>query len=160
MAVELIRPFEEELVERFGSIGKMVHPKTGERGWKGIWIRGHLLDVKTDYVYSMYLTWRDVFCLYAEGTGVRINPGTYQAFRTYFYLLKQLGLVRVYLKMSKKPGDRGLPKVHYEVVPERIDDPAWTRPFQTRYPATDWTIKSATEKRELREKYPRRRKRL
>jgi len=154
MVVELLRPFEREIIDRFKTIGKMADPVTGARGWKGLWIRGHLLDVHEDYVYNMWKRW-EAFCGIAYVLGAKIKAGTYQAFRTYFHLLKQLGLVRVYRRMPKEVGRRGRPVVLYELVPERINDPAWTRPFQTKYVKTDWTVKSREEKRALRRKYRR-----
>jgi len=151
---ELLQPFEREILERYAAMGKMAHPVTGVRGWKGLWIRGRLLEVGSTYVYGLYKSWR-TFCEQAEVLGVKIKPGNYQSFRTYFHLLKQLGLVREHLRIPKHPGEKGLPKVHYEAIIERIDDPAWTRPFQEKYPSTDWTRLPPEERRELREKYRR-----
>jgi len=151
----VLRPFETEIIEKFKtfSVPEARGGKATPR--KGVWIRGHLLDVKSGYVYSMFKSWR-LFCRLAEELmGVRIEAGTYQDFRTYFHLLKQLGLVRVYTEYIEK----GRRTVHYEAVPGRLRDPAWTRPFQTKYPETDWTIKTAKEKARLRKKYPRRRRR-
>jgi len=127
---------------------------TSERGWKGLWVRGQLLEVGSTYVYSLYKSWR-TFCEQAEALGVKIKPGDYQSFRTYFHLLKQLRLVNEHRRIL---GERGLPRVYYEVVMERIDDPAWSRPFQAKYPGTNWTRRTPEEKRELRRKYPRRRR--
>lgn len=136
---EILRPFELEIVDTYKRSGKM-------SPWKGMWIRGHLLDVKSTYVYSMYKSWR-MFCDIAiDLLEAKIKPGDYQSFRTYFHLLKQLGLVRRVFEYVEK----GRRRVIYEVVPEKIDDPAWGRPFQTKYPATDWTIKPMEEKRAIR----------
>jgi len=154
---EVLRPFEREILDRYETVGKMQHPVTGVRGWKGLWIRGRLLEEREDYVYLMFKAW-ETFCMSAKAFGVKIKPGTYQAFRTYFHLLKQMGLVRVSFVMPRKPGERGTDKVYYELVPERVDDPAWMRPFQTKYPATDWMRLPLEKRRELRRKYPRRRK--
>jgi len=110
------------------------------------------MDVGMDYVYHMFRRWRD-FCDSAAMLGVRIKAGSYQAFRTYFHLLSQLGLVR---RVGTAPSVRGRARVLYELVPERVDDPAWARPFQEKYVSADWTVKTPEEKRALRRRYPRR----
>ena len=185
---ELLRPFEREIIERFRFFGKQPDLLTGERGWKGVWIRGHLRDRRRDWVYAMWDYWR-MFTESAERLGAKIKPGTYQSFRTYLYTLKKLGLVRpvpevepgllakVMIALGKElyeelaeyvnkfaprrrpilpeyelePGPK--PVTWYQVVPEKIDDPAWMRPFQMLYPSTDWTKLSREEKRILRRKY-------
>ena len=138
-----LRDFELEIIDYYKRFGKGLP-------WKGLWIRGHLLDVKMMYVYSMYKSWR-MFCDVAAEFGAKIKPGDYQSFRTYFHLLKQLGLVRVYLEFVRE----GRRVVAYELVPEKIDDPGWRRPFQIKYPRTDWKAKTSREKHRLRKKYPR-----
>lgn len=132
-----LRQFELVIVDRYHTMGKAV-------GWKGYWIREHLERVSADYVYGMYKAWNN-FCTISE----IIKAGSYQAFRTYFYLLKSLGLVRV--KGTKK-GLRGFPRVYYELVPGKVLDPGWIRPFQLVYPSTDWTLKHPEEKRRLKKK--------
>jgi len=153
----VLRPFEREIIERYRDLGKGPNPVTGVKGWKGLWIRGHLQDVGNSYVYRMWKDWLS-FVKIASELGVEIKPGTYQSFRTYFHLLKQLGLVRVYWKAPKEK--RGFSKVYYELVPEKIDDPAWMRPFQTKYPSTDWSLLTFEQRRELKRKYRRRRVRV
>ena len=172
-----LRPFEQEIIERYSRIGK-------GRGWKGVWIRGHLQDVGSDWPYVMWGRWWS-FTLRAERAEVKIKPGTYQSFRTYIYTLKKLGLIRpvpalqpdllervmialgrdLYEELAKyvnrftiteilppkytiRPGRK--PYMAYEIVPERKGDPAWRRPFQEAYPSTDWTVKTGEEKRRLR----------
>jgi len=143
-------PWEIEILERFKTYGKQPDSLTGEKGWKGLWIKGYLEYWGTSYVYGMYKAWK-AFCKLAETYDIKIKPGTYQSFRTYFHLLKKLGLVTE--AHLRRPGERGTERVYYELVRERIDDPAWTRPFQELYPSADWTRLSKIEKKELREKY-------
>lgn len=164
---ELLRPFEREILERYGRIGKGM-------GWKGFWIREFLQKYPYSDVYSMFSAWK-LFCTTAEvHYGVKIKPGTYQAFRTYIGVLHKLGLikreyvpigylecpfchneVRVYPTMLKRKEPGRIRPVGYDVVPERKGDTAWMRPLQVAYPSTDWTLKTAKEKRALREKYRR-----
>ena len=151
-----IRPFEREILDRYGSYGKAPDMLTGRRGWKGIWIRGHLRDRRADYVYNMYRSWR-AFCNQALLAEVKIESGSYDAFRTYFYLLKRLGLVVFYTERGVKPGEPGSARRFYTLTPGLESDPGWERPFQSVYPKTDWTRLSHREKQERREKYSRQR---
>jgi len=147
-----IRPFEQEILDRYGSYGKAPDMFTRRRGWKGIWIRGHLRDRRADYVYSMFSRWK-IFCNNALLTEVKIKPGSYDAFRTYFYLLKRLGLVVFYTERGTQPGEPGSARRFYTLTLGLESDPSWERPFQSVYPETDWTRLSYKEKQERREKY-------
>jgi hypothetical protein len=149
-----IRPFEREILDRYGSHGKAPDMITRRRGWKGVWIRGHLRDRRADYVYNMFLSWK-AFCNQALLTEVKIKPGSYDAFRTYFYLLKRLGLVVFYAERRPQPGEPGSARRFYTLAPGLESDPGWERPFQSVYPETDWTRLSYSEKHERREKYKR-----
>lgn len=147
----ILEDFEREIVVSFKAFG------THRTSPKGEWIRGLLkAHPPGDYPYSMWKKWK-FFCEQAAKLEAEIRPGTYQTFRTYIHLLKQQGLIRYYAKGVETP--TGRTTNWYEIVPERQDDPAWRRPFQTKYPNTDWTIKTAREKARLRKKYPRRRRR-
>lgn len=183
-----LRPFEREIVERFTTFGKMMDPVRGVKGWKGVWIRGHLRDKRSDNVYGMWSSW-EVFVDKAESLGAAIKPGTYQNFCVYVYTLRRLGLIREVRKpdlilrvmtslgMSLyeefrahvnrlipdpaarlpeymvEPG-RKAPRF-YELVPRRVNDPAWMRPLQEAYPSTDWTKLSKREKTLRRLRYKR-----
>ena len=151
-----IRPFEREILDRYGSYGKAPDMFTGRKGWKGVWVRGHLRDLHQDYVYNMYRRWK-AFCDQALLTEVKIEPGSYDAFRTYFYLLKRLGLVVFYAERKVQPGEAGSARRFYTLAPGLESDPSWERPFQSVYPETDWTQLSYREKHERREKYKRQR---
>jgi len=111
------RDFELDIALRVQSMGAVV-PRTG------IWIRGHLLDVESDYVWHMYRTYRTF------ARQVPYNPGKYQTFRNYFFVCKALGLVEVdrkedsaYVYIKKSP------KVFYRLVEDKLDDEAWENPF-------------------------------
>lgn len=151
-----IRPFEREILNRYSSYGKAPDMFTRQKGWKGIWVRGHLRDRRADYVYNMFLSWK-TFCNQALLAEVEIKPGSYDAFRTYFYLLKRLGLVVFYAERRAQPGEPGSARRFYTLTSGLESDPRWERPFQSVYPETDWTQLSYREKQERREKYKRRR---
>jgi len=137
-----LRPFELKIIEEFRRMGYGIP-------LKGFWIREHLKLMRTDYPYNMFKKWQN-FCDIAAQAGVGIRVGTYQAFRTYFYLLTRLGLV---LKEKEILGKHGRKISLYRLNPARIMDLGWRRPFQILYPKTDWTIKTTVEKRSLRQKY-------
>lgn len=142
-----LEPFEKDIITRFASFGLYTASPKGE------WIRGYLkTHPPGDYPYSMWKKWK-FFCEQAERVEAKIHPGTYQTFRTYIHLLKQLGLIRCYARGVKTP--TGRLSSWYTIVPERQHDPAWRHPFQTKYPKTDWKTKTLAEKRELRRKYKR-----
>jgi hypothetical protein len=139
---QALRPFELKIIEDYRRMG---HGTCS----KGLWIREHLKLMLRDYPYSMYKKWR-AFCESAAEVGVSIKAGTYQAFRTYFYLLTRLRLV---LKERTLTGEKGRRVAMYRLNPERILDPRWLRPFQWLYPVTDWKRKTDAERRALRKKY-------
>jgi len=121
----VLRSFEVDILNRFKTWGLLRTSPKGE------WIRGHLLDVGEDYPYRM---WK-LYSKFCEVLGQ--DPGTYQNFKTYIYLLKRLGLI---YPVRREVTNRGFPKTFYAVVPSKELDPAWTRPLQTLYPKTDWKI--------------------
>lgn len=152
---EIVRPtiwatledFEKDILVRFKTFGLYTASPKGE------WIRGYLkAHPPGEYPYALWKGWK-VFCELAGELTVKIRSGDYQAFRTYIHLLKQLGLITYYAKDVPTPTGRR--SNWYTIVLERQDDPAWRRPFQTKYPKTDWTIKSPEEKERLRRKYKR-----
>lgn len=117
----MLRPFEREIVreirvrpERPGAGGRSVSRK-------GAWIRGHLQDVGRDYPYSMWKRWKS----FLEDAGLNIEAGKYQAFRTYIYVLRKLGLIR---RAGGSPSTFG--KKYYELNPEGINSPLWKNPFK------------------------------
>lgn len=151
-----LRPFENEILRRFSTYGTAPDMLTGRRGWKGIWIRGHLGDRRQDYPYGIYRRWVS-FCNQAKEAETVIKPGTYQSFRTYFYVLRRLGLVTLYTRRPKPSGEPGSGRHIYVLTPGTEADPRWESPLQELYPSTDWTRLSAKQKQERREKYKRRR---
>ena len=121
--VVLMRPFELEIVREIRTPPR--RPGAGGRSIprKGVWIRGHLQDVGSDYVYRMYKRWRSLL----EEAGLNIKAGTYQQFRTYIYVLKQLGLVE---RVGGSPSSRGFPKTYYALNPHKVNSPIWRNPFK------------------------------
>jgi len=55
---------------------------------------------------------------------------SYSSISRYFWMLAQIGLIRI--RRSVK-GQGRIPKTMYELVPERIDDPAWPHPQKVLY---------------------------
>jgi hypothetical protein len=131
-------PFEVGIMERFSRGGKFVASPKGE------WVRGYLLTFREDYPYSM---WRE----YTQFAGfLGINPGTYMSFKTYIWILKGLGLIRL---VRRERVVRGFRKSFYAITPGMENSPLWRSPMQTRYPSTDWKIKPYEIKRALRARY-------
>jgi len=117
----MLRPFEAEIITEI-----RVHPErlgTGGRSVsrKGVWIRGHLQDVGRDYPYRMWKRWKS----FLEDAGLKIQAGTYQAFRTYIYVLRRFGLIR---RAGGSPSTFG--KKYYEINPQKINSPLWKNPFK------------------------------
>jgi hypothetical protein len=95
---------------------------------------------------SVYDMWK-AYQRFASILGVR--PGTYTNFKTYVWILKQLGLVRV---VRRAPGSRGgFHKAYYAITPGMEFSPLWRRPVQALYRKTDWTIPE--QKTRYRAKY-------
>jgi len=78
-----MRDFEEEILTTYLAAGR----RTPRTGW---WIRGHLLDVGTDYVWRMwkcYLAFLDE----ARERGAKIRDISYRQFRIIFGSSKSWG---------------------------------------------------------------------
>jgi hypothetical protein len=138
MAAVKLRPFEEEIAADFRLSGKAASPK-------GRWIQGYLLTYGRGNPYSMWKAYQQ----FAAALG--INPGTYNSFKTYMWILtrKKLNLIRVVTKVRGK----GFGKTYYAIRRGMEDSPLWKHPMQVAYPKTDWKAKSLDEKRALRRRY-------
>jgi len=130
--------FEVRIIERFSRGGKFAASPKGE------WIRGYLLTFKEGYAYEMWKEYRQ-FAAY-----LGINPGTYISFKTYMWILKRLGLIRL---VRRERVVRGFRKSIYAITPGMENSPLWRSPMQTAYPSIDWKIKPDEVKRALRAKY-------
>jgi len=122
-----LRAFEFRILEEF----KTFSPAMGggkAKPRKGLWIRGHLLDVDSDYVYGMWMGWCR-FVDEAENYGAKIPKGTYGGFKTYIWLLKKLDLI---LKVGEEDGyKRGFFKrTYYTLNPAKVDSQFWENPFR------------------------------
>ena len=118
----MLRPFEIEIIREIRTPPRSVGAGGRSIPRKGVWIRGHLQDVGRDYVYGMYKRWRS----FPEGAGLNIKAGTYQQFRTYIYVLKQLGLVE---RVGGSPS-RGFAKTYYALNPDKVNSVIWRNPFK------------------------------
>ena len=120
----LIRPFEVEILREIRTHPR--RPGAGGRSMprKGVWIRGHLQDVDRDYPYSMYKRWKS----FMERSGLNIEAGTYQQFRTYISVLRRLGLIE---KAGGSPSSRGnFPRNYYSLIPDKISSLIMVKPLQ------------------------------
>jgi len=130
--VVALRPFEEEIIDRF----KTFDPTIGggkSRPRKGIWIKQHLLDVDEDFIYSMW----ERFGKFVDLALIReahIELGTYTAFRTYIYLLKKNGLIIPTKRERAKTTRREFFRQYYRVNPRLVEDPRWLNPYKP-YPS-------------------------
>lgn len=126
----VLRPFEKDIIKNF----KTFSPTEGggrSRSRKGVWIRGHLLDVGKDYVYGMWKTWKK-FTEAARHEHAKIDGGSYSAFKTYIWLLKKLGLITL---VDVSPGKGYYFKRHYyAVVPGKVKSKIWLNPYK-QYPS-------------------------
>jgi hypothetical protein len=133
-----LRPFEADIAARFKTWGKR------EASPKGEWIRGYLLTYGEGFSYEMWKEYTQFALL------LGINPGTYTSFKTYIWILKKLGLVRV---VRRERGVKGFRKAFYAITPGMENSPLWRSPMQVAYPTTDWKIKPDEIKRILRARY-------
>lgn len=128
-----LRPFESEIIENFKTFS-ITAGGGKSRPRKGVWIKGHLLDIggDGDFVYSMWQKWAD-FVLVAHGMDAKLEVGTYTSFRTYVYLLKKYGLVIPGKRERAKTTTVRFQRQYYKVNPMRLEDPLWRNPY-SRYP--------------------------
>jgi len=124
-----MRRFELDIALRYRAAAKIRASPKGE------WIRNHLLEVGEDYPYRMWKRFRAFAEEAKEELGVKIRTGTYQSFMRYIRLLKDLNLI---IPIRRTPSQRPAlkPRVIYTINPEKIEDPAWTHPYQALYPTT------------------------
>jgi hypothetical protein len=126
-----LRDFELNIVKEF----KTFTVKEGggkSRPRKGVWIRGHLVDVGEDYVYGMFKRWLE-FCKAALlEFHAELEPGDYTAFKTYMYLLRKYGLVLP--TRTERGKSTVILRIYYKVNRARLRDPMWLNPF-AEYPS-------------------------
>ena len=130
--IDFFRPFEEEIVEKFkapkqfgvGGIGGRSAPR------KGPWIRGYLETVEEDYLLNIFYKWKDFTTRANTFKETKLEPGTYQEFKTFFWLLEKHGLVKF---TRQEPAlKRGyIPKHFYKLVDQQKDNPLWLNPHST-----------------------------
>ena len=120
----MLRSFEKEIIERIRSSPRYTKGIGGRSvSRKGLWIKGHLRDAKKDYVHSMFMKWKS----FVNETGLEMNPGTYEQFRTYIYLLKQSQLIETTIgKRGNKPFERS----YYIINHDMLTSPLWLNPFK------------------------------
>jgi len=127
MEVAALRGFEEEIISRYKTFDPLVGGgKSIPR--KGTWIRGHLLDVGEDFIYSMWERW-GIFTKAAVLREASIEPGDYGSFRTYIYLLKRYGLIIPTKRERAKTTSRLFFRQYYRVDLRRVEDPRWLNPY-------------------------------
>lgn len=124
MEEEVLRPFELMIIRRFKSFSPEGGGQAAPR--KGVWIRSHLMEVREDYVYSMWKRWQH-FVKQAWERGARIKPGDYTTFKTYIWLLTRLKLITPTRRRRGKS-----PKIlrqYYTYNSPMLKDPAWENPL-------------------------------
>ena len=117
----MLRPFEANIVRQIRTPPETPGPGGCSVSRKGVWIRGHLQDVGRDYPYNMWKQWRS----FLEEAGLKIKAGKYQAFRTYIYVLRRLGLIR---KAGGSPAT--FTKKYYALNPQMVNSSMWRSPFK------------------------------
>ena len=83
----------------------------------GLFIRDYLLEHGPSSAYDLWRAWAEV----RKRAGYKVP--SYQSFYWNFvWRLKKMGLIK---EVGRVKGRGRLPKVLLDVVPERIEDPAW-----------------------------------
>jgi len=116
-----LQPWEEDILKDFKSFAKETHFGGRATPRKGRWIRGYLLmrirqgHIDGDYLLNIHRGWR-TFCAKARALkGINLgNPGSYQVFKEYFWLLEKAGLVLP--RRQEKASRGGILLRHYYVV--------------------------------------------
>lgn len=139
MEVAPLRDFEEEIISRFKTFDPLVGGGKSQPR-KGSWVKGHLLDVGEDYIYSMWQRW-GLFVRRAVEMDAHIEVGTYTALRTYIFLLKRYGLIIPTKRERAKTTSRLFFRQYYRVDLRRLEDPRWLNPYKP-YPSwMKWKLK-------------------
>lgn len=131
------RPWEEEILKDFKSFALITHHGGRATPRKGRWIKGYLLQlerggrVEGDYLYNIHREWKK-FCTKAKALRKLDfgNPGTYQNFKTYFWILEKSRLV----ERSKRPDEKAsrggtLPRHYYITVRRNQGSALWLNPY-------------------------------
>jgi len=116
-----VRRFEEEILLLYLTAGR----RTPRTGW---WVRGHLLDVGTDYQWRMwkrYLSFLDE----ARERGAKIEDISYRQFRIYLWFLKKLGLITVVERRRDPDQQKGADRAYITITPDTEDHPGWINPI-------------------------------
>jgi len=122
-----LRDFEERIIDNF----KTFDPTIGggkSRSRKGLWVKGHLLDVGEDFIYAMWQRW-DAFVIRAHEMEAHIESSSYAAFRTYIFLLKRYGLIIPTKRERAKSTSRLFFRQYYRVNIRLLEDPRWLNPY-------------------------------
>jgi len=118
-----VRKFEEEILLTYLTAGR----RTPRTGW---WVRGHLLDVGTDYIWRMWKRYLS-FIRECQERGAKIREISYRQFRIYLYFLKKLGLITVIERRRDPDQRKGADRAYIAITPGMEDHPAWLNPIAT-----------------------------
>jgi len=83
----------------------------------GLFIRDYLLEHGPASSYEIWKAWAEV-----RRKAGREAPSYYSFWQNYIFRLKKMGLIR---EVGRVKGKGRFPRVLLDVVPERIEDPAW-----------------------------------
>jgi len=125
-----LRPFEKEIINSY----KVFNPVKGTGGKatsrKGVWIRGHLLAQREDYIYGMWDRWLR-FTRIADVMEAKIEPGNYATFRYYVWRLKRHGLLTpTVTRAGRKAPLPEFWRQYYAVNPAMLNSPLWLNPWR------------------------------
>jgi len=88
----------------------------------GLFIRDYLMQKGEAYPYEIFRAYRE------EQKKHGWKKSSYHSFWRYFYILRELGLIRRSGKTKKGKYENTLEQVYYRAVKRRINSPLWKTP--------------------------------
>lgn len=130
-----MKTYEEEIIKKWRSTPQSPMFAYSAVSPKAAWIRGYLLERGEGYQEQMWRSWQS-FIKGAHEKGAHIRVGSERSFATYIWVLKKLNLITP-TRREINPRKSNIKRQYYRLNPDKIDSPAWKRPFQVLYPASD-----------------------
>ena len=96
-----------------------------------LFIRDYLLEHGEGYIHEVYRSFRE----WLKSEGYTRFP-SYQSFRTYFWRLRNLGLIEFVREEPSSNPVLKAPRRYYRIVPGMENDVRWINPFRAIYPET------------------------
>ena len=126
--IPTLKPFELEIIEAYKTFSIEARGGKGSPR-KGVWIKGHLLEVREDFVNRMWKRWSQ-FVEIAKDQRAFIESGTYDSFRRYLFQLKTYDLI--HLSRSTPSPKSPLPqwsRNYYALVKRNLESKLWENPW-------------------------------